>query len=410
MFKSFFPRPQLFFSSVILWTAIAVALWYFAARSYGAHIGFAPLPATAPPVVGVAIFWSGPFLWFYIYYAVAVALFAAFWRSVAPHPWWRWSILGSALILFVTYIQVEVSVAVNTWYGPFYDLVQAALSHTSRVTLAEFYSQLLTFANIVLVAVTVGVLTSFFASHYVFRWRMAMNEYYMENWSKLRLIEGAAQRVQEDTMRFSLTTEDLGISLINSVLTLIAFVPVLMRLSARITTLPLVGAIPQPLVTVAILWSLFGTLFLAAIGVRLPGLQFRNQRVEAAYRKELVYGEDDAGRARPPTVRELFAAVRKNYFRLYFNYAYFNIGRILYLQVDNIFPYIVLGPTIVAGAITLGLLNQILNAFDQVRSSFQYLVNSWTTIIELMSIYKRLRSFESAIDERPLPSIEVVAI
>ena len=76
---------------------------------------------------------------------------------------------------------------------------------------------------------------------------------------------------------------------------------------------------------------------------------------------------------------------------------YFNVGRILYLQTDNIFPYIVLVPTIVAGKITLGPMNQILNAFAQVRSSFQYLVNAWPQIVELISIYKRLRAFESRI-------------
>ena len=104
----------------------------------------------------------------------------------------------------------------------------------------------------------------------------------------------------------------------------------------------------------AIVWSLFGTAFLALIGIKLPGLEFRNQRVEAAYRKELVYGEDDAARAQPQTTRELFPDVRQNYFRLFFHYMYFNIGRILYIQTDNIFPYIVLAPTIVAGKITLG--------------------------------------------------------
>jgi peptide/bleomycin uptake transporter len=119
--------------------------------------------------------------------------------------------------------------------------------------------------------------------------------------------------------------------------------------------------------------------------------------VEAAFRKELVYGEDFADRATPPTLAELFAAVRKNYFTLYFNYMYFNIGRIVYLQTDNIFPYIILAPTIVAGKITLGAMNQILNAFEQVKSSMQYLVNSWSTIVELISIYRRLRLFESAI-------------
>ena len=154
------------------------------------------------------------------------------------------------------------------------------------------------------------------------------------------------------------------------------------------------------------LGATFGTAFLPLIGIRLPGLEFRNQRVEAAYRKELVYGEDDAGRAQPPTAAELFAAVRANYFRLYFNYMYFNVGRIFYLQTDNIFPYIVLAPTIVAGKITLGAMNQILNAFEQVRSSFQYLVNSWTTIVELISIYKRLRAFEAVLGGEPLPAID----
>jgi peptide/bleomycin uptake transporter len=406
MFVSFFPRPRLFFWSVILWTVLAVGLWYAGGRAFGAHFGLPPAPSGVRPSVGVSVFWSAPFVWFYVYYGVAVGLFAAFWRIVAPHPWWRWSILGSALILFVTYLQVQVSVAINSWYGPFYDLVQAALSRTAPVTLGQFYGQLLTFADIALVAVIVGVLTLFFVSHYVFRWRTAMNDYYMSHWGRLRTIEGASQRIQEDTMRFSSTTEDLGVTLINSVMTLIAFMPVLMRLSANVRVLPLIGPVPHALVAAALLWSLFGTLLLAAIGVKLPGLQFRNQRVEAAYRKELVYGEDDAARAQPPTAQALFANVRKNYFRIYFNYMYFNVGRIIYLQTDNVFPYIVLAPTIVAGAITLGLLQQILNAFDQVRGSFQYLINSWTTIVELQSIYKRLRSFEASIQGAPLPLID----
>jgi peptide/bleomycin uptake transporter len=231
----------------------------------------------------------------------------------------------------------------------------------------------------------------------------------MSHWGRLRLIEGASQRVQEDTMRFSTTVEGLGVSLITSVMTLVAFLPVLLRLSESVKELPFVGEVPHALVVVAILWSAFGTAFLALVGIKLPGLEFRNQRVEAAYRKELVYGEDHADRARPPTVAALFGNVRRNYFRLYFHYMYFNVARILYLQTDNIFPYVVLAPTIIAGAITLGAMNQILNAFEQVRSSFQYLVNSWTTIVELLSIYKRLRGFEAAIVGGPLDAIEQVA-
>ena len=406
MFVSFFPQPKIFFLSAAGWSLLLILAWFFGGAELGAVFGLPPAAPDAPPIIGVSVFWSTPFLWFYIYFFFAVAAFAAFWRIYSPHPWWQWSILGSALIVFTTYFQVQVSVAVNAWYGPFYDLIQKALSKPNAVEAVELYRSLSTFAGIAFVAVFVYFLTRFFVSHYIFRWRTAMNNYYMTYWGKLRKIEGAAQRVQEDTMRFSETLEGLGVSLIDSVMTLIAFLPLLLKQSANITELPLVGHVPYALVVVAVLWSLFGTTFLALVGIKLPGLQFRNQRVEAAYRKELVYGEDDAGRADPPTVAELFANVRRNYFRLYFHYMYFNVARILYLQTDNIFPYIVLVPTIVAARITLGTLQQILNVFDQVRSSFQYLVNSWTTIVELLSIHKRLRAFEATIQGEPLPEID----
>lgn len=406
MFVSFFPQPKLFFLSAIGWSIFLVLVWFFMGDQLGGLLGFRPPAPDAPPIIGVASFWSPPFLWFYVYFAAGVALFAAFWRFWSPHPWASWSILGSSVIPFSTYFQVQVSVAINDWYGPFYNMIQTALSKSAPVEIADFYGELMTFAGIAFVAVAVGVLTRFFVSHYIFRWRTAMNDYYMHHWPKLRHIEGASQRVQEDTMRFSSTMEGLGVSLVDSVMTLIAFLPVLLRLSQNVTELPIVGPVPHALVVVAILWSLFGTAFLALVGIKLPGLEFRNQRVEAAYRKELVYGEDNAARADPPTVAELFSNVRKNYFRLYFHYMYFNVARIFYLQTDNIFPYIVLAPTIVAGKITLGAMNQILNAFAQVRSSFQYLVNSWTTIVELLSIYKRLRAFEATIEGEPLPEID----
>ncbi|MEM9735441.1 MAG: SbmA/BacA-like family transporter, partial [Pseudomonadota bacterium] len=105
----------------------------------------------------------------------------------------------------------------------------------------------------------------------------------------------------------------------------------------------------------------------------------------------------DANRARPPTLGELFSNVRRNYFRLYVNYLYFNVARYGYLQAGVMVPYLALGPTIIAAGVSLGVLQQIVRAFDRVESSFQFLVRSWTTIVELMSIYKRLAAFERAI-------------
>ena len=162
--------------------------------------------------------------------------------------------------------------------------------------------------------------------------------------------------------------------------------------------MPWIGHVDHALVFVAVLFSLFGTVALALVGVKLPGLEFNNQKVEAAYRKELVLGEDDGNCARPPVLKDLFHAVRKNNYRLYWHYMYFDMARWSYLQFSVIMPYIVLAPSLLAGALTLGSFQKIVRAFNKVQDSFQFLVQSWTTIVELLSIYKRLKEFEKQID------------
>ena len=406
MFVSFFPKPGPFFLSAILWSILLVILWFWQAEAWGALFGLPPAPPDQPPIIGPSVFLSRPFLWFYLYFFAGIALFYLFWRWYAPHPWQNWSILGSGLILFATNFSVQVSVALNNWRGLFYDMVQQALTTPGSVEATSLYVGVGQFLSLALVGITVIVLNLFYVKHWVFRWRTAMNDYFVAYWPKLRHIEGASQRVQDDTMRFSNTMQTLGVSLIDSAMTLIAFLPLLAALSSHVTALPLVGAIPYPLVIAALGWSAFGTLLLAVVGIRLPGLEFRNQRVEAAYRKELVYGEDHEDRARPETLRELFANVRKNYFRLYWNYAYFDVARYLYLQSDAVFATLMLVPTIAVGRITFGVFQQIVTAFTQVSSSFQYLVNSWPTIVELISIYKRLRAFEATLEGEPLPEID----
>lgn len=324
--------------------------------------------------------------------------------------WFAWSILGTVLILLATWYRVQLDVQINEWFGTFYDLLQTALSKPGSITIEQYWEQAATFLSIAMIYITVAVLVDFFVKHYVFRWRQAMNDYYMQYWPKLRAIEGAAQRVQEDTMRFATIVESLGVDLMRSLMTLIAFLPILWVLSDKISALPILGAIPHSLVWVSIGWALFGTLLLAVTGVLLPGLQFQNQRVEAAYRKELVYGEDDPSRAGPDVAPQLFAAVRKNYFRLFFHYLYFDVVKWSYLQASVLVPLVAMGPTVVAGVITLGVYQQIARAFDKVTESFQYLVMSWSTIVELISVYKRLRAFEARIHEPdPAPPQDGVA-
>ena len=398
MFKSFFPNPKWFFLSAVIWFIVNLALWYSGGSEWGTILGFEKDYHEAQLPYGVERFWAPANVWFYIWYLVATSIFAFAWKILDHNKWQKWSVWGSAFIIFNIWFNVQVNVAINAWYVPFYDLVQKMLTNGGDVL--DLYKGLLTFLYIAMVAVTILTFNTFFVNHYIFRWRTAMNEYYTEHWEKLRHVEGASQRVQEDTMRFASTMEDLGVGFIKAILTLVAFLPILYQLSSHVKALPIIGEISYSLVWAAIIWSILGTILLMVVGIKLPGLQFNNQKVEAAYRKELVYGEDHVERADPVSLKELFGKVRFNYFRLYFHYVYFNLVSIWYLQLDNIFGYFILSPSIAAGALTLGLLQQILNVFGNVSGSFQYLISSWKTIIELLSIHKRLKAFESILDEK----------
>lgn len=400
MFRSFFPQPKLFFTSAALWSIFGIFLWTITARNWGGSIGLPDFPEGIPPIIGPMALISAPHIYFFLYFSAIALTFCVFWKFYSPHPWFRWSVFGSALIIFVTYFQVQISVSINDWYGVYFDLIQKALDPASKgtVSINELYNGIIQLTGILTVWIIVAILLNFFTSHYTFRWRTAMNNFYAENWRSLRLVEGASQRVQDDTMRFAKQVEDLGASFVSAVMTLIAFLPVLSVLSNSIKSVPVIGDIPYSLVIVSLVWALFGTGLLAVIGIRLPGLEFKNQRVEAAYRKELVYGEDSESRAQPHTLIELFGSVRKNYYNLYSNYLYFNFGRYLYLQADSIVPFLVTVPAIASGVITFGIFQQIRSAMGEVRDAMQYLVKSWPDIVELISIYKRLKVFEAAIE------------
>ncbi len=318
--------------------------------------------------------------------------------------WALWSWLGGAFILVSTWYQVQLDVKITEWFRTFYDTLQKALSKPNSVTFEEFLMFLIEFAQIAGLWIVIMVVTGFFVSHWVFRWRTAMTNRYQSLWGEVKHIEGAAQRIQEDTLKFARIMETLGVGLLDSIMTLFAFVPLLWGLSKQITALPWIGEVNHGLVWVAILAALGGTLLLALVGIKLPGIEFDIQKEEAAYRKELVLGEDDKKRAKLSMLEDLYYQVQGIHFKSYFHYLYFNACKWSYFQGMVIVPYIALAPTIVTGVVTLGFVQQIVRVFGRVESSLQYLVRSWSTIVELISVFKRLRAFENAIRPQTIVS------
>jgi peptide/bleomycin uptake transporter len=164
---------------------------------------------------------------------------------------------------------------------------------------------------------------------------------------------------------------------------------------------------PGSLVWAALGVSIGGMCISWFVGIKLPGLEYNNQKIEAAFRKELVLGEDDKIRyASAETLASLFTGIRFNYHKLFFHYGYFDIWSNSFGQLLIVVPYVVMGPSLFAGTITLGVLMQVSNAFDKVQGSLGILIDNWTTITELRSIIKRLKQFEANLKHYEQPSLK----
>ena len=315
-------------------------------------------------------------------------MFRSFFKSKR---WSPWAYGGGLILLMALFIQVELTVKINQWYGGFYDILQKATEHK----VAEFWDQLLIFAKIAFPYVLIATLTSYFTRIYAFKWREAMTFSYVEKWQKVEEeVEGASQRIQEDIYRFARIFESLGLQVIRAVMTLLAFLPILWGLSKGVD-IDFIKDVPGSLVWVALFVSIGGLLISWFVGIKLPGLEYNNQKVEAAFRKELVYAEDDkVNYGKTETISELFVGLKFNYHRLFLHYGYFDIWVNFFEQLMVIVPYLIMGPGLFSGLITLGVLVQVSNAFSKVRESFSIFIANWTTVTELRSIHKRLKEFE----------------
>ncbi len=325
---------------------------------------------------------------------------AFFWTK----SWLPWAYGGGIVLIASLYFQVQMTVRFNDWYGRFYDLLQKAAEHSVH----DFYAALIEFLWIAIPYMLLATMTNYLTRLYTFRWRAAITFNYIPRWRAVtEEIEGASQRIQEDAYRFAKIVESLGVQAAGAAMTLVAFLPILWGLSTGVEV-PVIGSPSGSLVWVALVVSAGGMVISWFVGIKLPVLEYNNQKVEAAFRKELVYGEDNKIQfASISKLTELFSGIRSNYHRLFLHYGYFDIWLNLFNQCMVIVPFVVMGPSLFTGSITLGVMMKVSNAFSEVRGSFSTFLSNWTTITELRSIWKRLGEFEANL-ERHTPVLDVI--
>ena len=381
------------------------------------------------------------------------------------------SYFGSVILVLMAMMLALLDGFVNTWYGAFYNLGGASAEMLTNINntgssntttiheardagLAEVTKLMTTFCIVVFPAQVLQPLMEFVNQHFSFTWRLCMMESYISRWealdSRMRDVEGASQRIHEDTQRFALSLQRGASASLQALLKLAVFIPRLNALSAQMP-LPsyLVG---KPFIAEG--WILHTAVASAVIGYsvalhvarHLVDLDINNQRVEARLRKRLVIAEGqdaDAGLGRSThccderaadgraadgravdgdracddgsvksaggeaqAAREaigyqpLWEALLANYSALYRNFLSFNIWVSFWMQVPFILPMILGAPMLFSleHPIQMGLLIQISDAFQKTTSAFSAGVDRWADVNEFRSVVRRLREFEACLD------------
>ena len=303
---------------------------------------------------------------------------------------------------------------------------------------AEVWAQLAHFAVIVAPLVLVSPISKWMRSAWAFSWRAALMRSYLSAWDiSLEPIEGASQRLHEDTQRFCTALQGCLATVLDAIFTLAVFTPILLNLSVQIAPPVALGPLRAIwLWLLALVAAMVGLGGAMTFGQKLVQLEVNNQRVEAAYRRDLVLLEttpavivgmpvlSTAASTRsydyhPHTLHDAHPPVRhsrrqyapslyfgltlkrlsKNYHALFRHFTLLNGWLGLYDQIMVILPYLVAAPLLFAETpelrITLGTLVQMSNSFDKVFSSLSVVAENWGAVNEFRSVLQRLREFEA---------------
>jgi peptide/bleomycin uptake transporter len=290
--------------------------------------------------------------------------------------------------------QSYIGLLFNEWYKVFYN----ALEQKSYDAFLDSFIQLGTFdvlqittwgfTPLAVLSIFLFAIIQYIGQIFSFRWRESITKDYLPRWKNTLVdIEGASQRLQEDTKKFSWLVWMLGQGVVKSIMTLIFFLPILWTLSEGFD-------IPGYLVWVSLALSVGGLAASAFIGRKLPMLEYKNQQTEATFRKSLVHCEDNRDAVSDAVLEMQFGKLKTNYMRLYHQYKYYSLWENMYYQLAVIVPFIAVAPQYFAGAISLGVLMQVGNAFGKVHESLSYFVDNWMVVTELRSVQIRLREFE----------------
>jgi putative ATP-binding cassette transporter len=329
------------------------------------------------------------------------ALVKDYWTS--EERWSAWAFLTAVIGLDLG------AVYINVWLNQANATVYNALQQHDP---PGFFRAFGTIIPLVLLYLVVMLLRVFLGQTLQLRWRRWLTDQYLTHWLADRIfyrlrfserVDNPDQRIAEDVRLFTEHTLALGLGLLSTLAMLTSFTVILWGLAGSIT-LPIGGwalTIPGYMFWVAVLYSGVGSLLGHLVGRPLIGLNNLRQRVEADFRFSLVRLREEAesialygGEAQEHRiVLRRFQALYDNVKRLIVRNCQYLAFQLFIGQFSNFFPLLFAAPRYFAGAISLGVLTQIVNAFWQVNASLSWFISNYTIYAEWRATVDRLTEF-----------------
>ncbi|EJM97481.1 ABC transporter ATP-binding protein/permease [Herbaspirillum sp. YR522] len=344
-------------------------------------------------------------------------------------PFWvsdqKWVALGLlAAIIALNLGMVYINVRLNGWNRDLYDVLQAR-------DFAQFKSLLWQFSWLAFVFIAVAIYSVYLRQALQIRWRYWMSERYMDRWLAHRayyrieqdqarhLADNPDQRIAEDLNALTSDTLGLVLGFISSSVTLLSFVHILWVVSGPVSLAAFGHAwsVPGYMVWFAVLYAIVGSGLVWWIGRPLVGLNFAQERLEANFRFGLIRVREHAEavalyrgeRQERAQLGARLDAIRDNWWAIMGVTKRLNVAVNFCGQFAVIFPMLVSAPRYFSGAISLGVLMQISNAFGQVQDALSWFINAFTTLASWKASVNRLAGFNADV-ERAVAVAAVSAI
>ena len=336
----------------------------------------------------------------------------------------RWSVwLLTAALLALTVAQVSVPVMLNLWSQRLFDALEQRAMDRLPVMAAVA-------GGILLFNIAVTVSHLWVKRRIQFGWRAWLTRRLVGGWlsdgrelalpSRPGDHDNPDGRIAEDVRIVTELAVDLGHSLTYCLLLLISFSSILWQLSGVVHVAfgGLSLAVPGHLLLLALAFSAAGTAAAIAVARPLVRAAERRQGLGADFRFGLARVRENApviARQHGEAVERgrmalLFGGVRRGWERQTAALVRVMAFGASYSVLSTVFPILVVAPRYVAGAITLGMMMQTAQAFQQAVAALSWPIDNLATVAQWKASVERVLGLKEALDGiAPLPPVKAHA-